>query len=117
MLARPGFLALDDGRRIAFHFRAGAAGRPTLVFLPGYASDMGGTKALAVDAFAGQTGCGCLRLDYSGTGESGGDFADGDLALWLDEVLAAIDRLTTGPLVVVGSSNRAPPCGCCTTRS
>ena len=104
MLARPGFLALYDGRRIAFHFRAGAAGRPTLVFLPGYASDMGGTKALAVDAFAGQTGCGCLRFDYSGTGESGGDFADGTLALWLDEVLAAIDRLTEGPLVVVGSS-------------
>ena len=74
------------------------------MFLPGYASDMGGAKALAVDAFAAQSGCGCLRLDYSGTGESSGVFADGTLARWLDEVLAAIDRLTAGPLVVVGSS-------------
>ncbi|WP_309610985.1 alpha/beta hydrolase [Sphingomonas sp.] len=103
-MPRPGFFALDDGRRIAFHFRAGAAGRPTLVILPGYASDMRGTKALAVDAFSARTCCGCLRLDYSGTGESSGDFADGTLAHWLDEVLAAIDRLTEGPLILVGSS-------------
>ena len=74
------------------------------MFLPGYASDMGGTKALAVDAFAAQAGCGCLRLDYSGTGESGGEFADGTLARWLEEVLAAIDRLTEGALILVGSS-------------
>ena len=80
------------------------AARPTLVFLPGYASDMEGTKALALDAFAERRGPALLRFDYSGTGSSGGQFEDGTLALWLEEALAAIDRLTEGPLIVVGSS-------------
>ena len=94
-----------NARRIAYRYRTATdPRRPTLVFLPGYASDMDGTKAVAVDALAGATGCGCLRLDYSGTGSSGGEFADGTLARWLDEVVAAIDLLAEGPLVLVGSS-------------
>ncbi len=91
-----------DGREIAYRLRAGA--RPTLVFLPGYASDMEGTKALAIDDFAAQQGLGMLRLDYSGTGASAGRFEDGTLDRWLAEALAAIDRLTTGPFIVIGSS-------------
>jgi pimeloyl-ACP methyl ester carboxylesterase len=91
-----------DGRSIGYRLRVGNA--PTLVFLPGYASDMEGAKALALDAFAEQRGLSMLRLDYSGTGSSGGEFADGTLALWLEEVLAAVDRLTRGPLILVGSS-------------
>jgi pimeloyl-ACP methyl ester carboxylesterase len=90
------------GRRIGYRLRDGA--QPTLVFLPGYASDMEGTKALALDAFAEQQGFGMLRLDYSGTGSSGGRFEDGTLAAWLEEALAAVGRLTQGPLVVIGSS-------------
>ena len=90
------------GRRIAYRVRDGAC--PTLVFLPGYASDMEGTKALALDAFAERRGLAMLRLDYSGTGSSGGRFEDGTLGLWLEEALAAIDGLAQGPLVLVGSS-------------
>ena len=90
------------GRRIAYRFRDGA--QPTLVFLPGYASDMEGAKALALDAFAERRRIAMLRLDYSGTGSSGGRFEDGTLANWLEEALAAVDRLTKGPLIVVGSS-------------
>lgn len=74
------------------------------MFLPGYASDMEGAKALALDEFAGARALAMLRLDYSGTGSSGGQFEDGTLALWLEDALAAIDRLTQGPLVLVGSS-------------
>src|SRR5690348_3354164 len=90
------------GRRIAYRLRTGAS--PTLVFLPGYASDMEGAKALALDAFAEQHGVVMLRLDYSGTGSSGGSFEDGTLADWLEEALAAINQLTKGSLIVVGSS-------------
>ena len=90
------------GRSIAYRLRRGEA--PTLVFLPGYASDMEGTKALALDAFAAELGVAMLRLDYSGTGASGGRFEDGTLALWVAEALEALDRLTEGPVVVVGSS-------------
>jgi pimeloyl-ACP methyl ester carboxylesterase len=90
------------GRRIAYRYRPGTA--PTILFLPGYASDMEGTKALALDAFAGQRRLSMLRFDYSGTGSSGGRFEDGTLALWLEEALAALDQLTSGPLILVGSS-------------
>lgn len=90
------------GRRIAYRLREGRG--PTLVFLPGYASDMEGTKALAIDAFAEGKGLALLRLDYSGTGSSGGRFEDGTLSLWLEEALAAIDGLVKGPLLLVGSS-------------
>src|SRR5258708_4378390 len=96
------FLDLPNGRRIAYRARAGAA--PTLVFFPGYASDMEGAKAQALDAFAERRGIAMLRLDYSGTGSSPGDFADGTLEKWLEESLAAVDRLTDGPLILVGSS-------------
>src|SRR5690349_24027538 len=90
------------GRRIAFRLREGSS--PTLVFLPGYASDMEGAKALALDAFAERRGLSMLRFDYSGTGSSGGRFEDGTLSLWLEESLAAVDALTEGPLILVGSS-------------
>lgn len=90
------------GRRIAYRLREGSS--PTLVFLPGYASDMEGTKALALDAFAEGRGLAMLRFDYSGTGSSGGRFEEGTLALWLEEALAAVDQLTHGPLIAVGSS-------------
>ena len=90
------------GRSIAYRLRRGKV--PTLVFLPGYASDMEGTKALALDGFAKAPGLSILRIDYSGTGSSGGRFEDGTLALWLEEALAAIDRLVEGPVILVGSS-------------
>lgn len=89
-------------RRIAYRLRPGAS--PTLVFLPGYASDMEGTKAFALDAFAEHRELAMLRFDYSGTGSSDGAFADGTLGLWLEESLAALDQLTQGPLILVGSS-------------
>jgi pimeloyl-ACP methyl ester carboxylesterase len=95
-----------NGLRIAYRYRpaTGDAEDPTLVFLPGYASDMDGTKALALDVFAQARGLALLRFDYSGTGSSDGEFADGTLAFWLDEALALIDAMTEGPLLLVGSS-------------
>ena len=93
-----------DGRRIAYRQRGAKAGSPTVLFLPGYASDMEGTKAEAIDAFCAARGVGCMRFDYSGTGSSGGKFEVGTLARWLEEVLAAIDLLTDGPLILAGSS-------------
>ena len=90
------------GRRIAYRLREGSS--PALLFLPGYASDMEGAKALALDAFAADRGIAMLRLDYSGTGSSEGRFEDGTLDRWIEEALAALDGLTDGPLVLIGSS-------------
>jgi pimeloyl-ACP methyl ester carboxylesterase len=100
---QPEIRRLDvHGRPVAYRLRAGDS--PTMVFFPGYASDMEGAKALAVDAFAERRGLSMLRFDYSGTGSSHGRFEDGALALWLEEALALIDALTNGPLILVGSS-------------
>ena len=95
-----------DGRRVAYRLREKEtkAPSPTIVFLPGYASDMVGAKATEIDKFAAAAGLACLRLDYSGTGSSGGEFSAGTLDRWLEEVIGAIDMLTDGPLIVVGSS-------------
>ena len=95
------YLELSD-RTIAYRRREGRS--PTVLFLPGYASDMEGAKALALDAFAERKGLAMLRLDYSGTGSSPGAFEQGTLALWLEEALAALDQLTEGPVIVAGSS-------------
>lgn len=95
------FLAFADGRRIATRFRAGRS--PTLIFLPGYASDMDGGKAVALDAFAAERGLAMLRFDYSGTGSSPGRFDEGTLDRWLADALAVADS-SEGPLIVVGSS-------------
>lgn len=95
-----------DGRRIAYRLREKhpEVSGPTLMFLPGYASDMEGTKATEIDRFAAAAGLACLRMDYSGTGASGGDFAEGTLDRWLDEATSAIDLLVEGPVLVIGSS-------------
>jgi len=90
------------GRRIAYRPREG--GSPAILFLPGYASDMDGTKAVVIDAFAKAKGLAMLRFDYSGTGSSDGAFEDGTLAGWLDEALHMLDNLVDGPAVLVGSS-------------
>lgn len=96
------FHEMADSRRIAY--RHNPANGPTLVFLPGYMSDMAGGKATALFAEAQAKGRGCLLLDYSGCGESSGDFADGTLSRWRDEVCALIELLVEGPVLVVGSS-------------
>ncbi|WP_369026352.1 alpha/beta fold hydrolase [Qipengyuania sp. RANM35] len=96
------FHELPDGRRIAFRHTPGSG--PTLVFLPGYMSDMAGGKATALFDWAQANGRACLLLDYSGCGASDGDFADGTLSRWCDEVLALVEASTSGRIIVIGSS-------------
>lgn len=91
-----------DGVRLATRFLAGRG--PTLLFLPGYMSDMSGTKAEHLLAFAKASGRQCLLLDYSGCGQSEGDFDAGSIRRWAADVLAIADRLAPGPLLLVGSS-------------
>ena len=89
-------------RRIAVRAREGTA--PGLFWLGGFNSDMKGTKALALAAWAAERGRACVRFDYSGHGESGGQFTDGTIGRWLEESVAVFDRFCRGPQVVVGSS-------------
>lgn len=96
------FFQTPEGRRLAYH-KSGDAG-PTVVFLGGLKSDMEGTKAIHLEAWAHARGQAFLRFDYSGHGESDGRFEDGCIGDWHQDTLAAVDALTTGPLIVVGSS-------------
>jgi pimeloyl-ACP methyl ester carboxylesterase len=89
-------------RRIAVRARAG--GGPGLFWLSGFNSDMQGTKALALDAWAAEHQRACVRFDYSGHGESGGTFIDGTIGRWLEESVAVFEQFCTGPQVVIGSS-------------
>ncbi|WP_420143954.1 alpha/beta fold hydrolase [Sphingobium sp.] len=98
----PALFARPDGLRLAYRQVDGRG--PTIIFLPGYMSDMEGGKAVALDQWAVREGRAMLRLDYAGCGASEGRFVDGTLASWRDDVLLLIDALTQGPLVLVGSS-------------
>jgi pimeloyl-ACP methyl ester carboxylesterase len=98
----PMMLRREDGARIAYLRRSGRA--PGVVFLGGFMSDMTGTKATALDHFCAERGQAFLRFDYFGHGASSGDFKDGTVGRWKADALAAIDALTEGPQILVGSS-------------
>jgi pimeloyl-ACP methyl ester carboxylesterase len=105
MTSSTAFLEVGEGafsRRIAVKMRQGAG--PGLVWLGGFMSDMGGTKAVALDQWAEAHGRSFLRFDYSGHGESGGRFVDGTITRWLEESLAVFEACCEGPQVLVGSS-------------
>ena len=89
-------------RSIAIRERAGAA--PGLFWLGGFKSDMKGTKAEALDAWAAQNGRAMIRFDYSGHGESGGAFEDGTIGRWLEDSVAVFEACCRGPQVLIGSS-------------
>ena len=103
--AEPVFIEVsrdDSARRVAVRARNG--GGPGLFWLGGFNSDMKGTKALALDAWAAEHGRASVRFDYSGHGESEGQFADGTIGRWLEESVAVFERFCSGPQVVIGSS-------------
>ena len=105
---QPQFLMVGKApnqRRIAFRRRAPVrSGAPGVVWLSGYRSDMGSTKAAALDAEAERRGLGLLRFDYSGHGRSEGRLEDGTVSRWLEETLTLVRAETEGPQIVVGSS-------------
>jgi pimeloyl-ACP methyl ester carboxylesterase len=101
----PQFLDLGEGaeaRRIAVLARPGKG--PPVVWLGGFRSDMRATKAEALDAWAAEKGRAFVRFDYSGHGESGGDFRECTISRWLEDALAVLDAFATEPPILVGSS-------------
>jgi len=91
-----------DGVPIALRRQEGRA--PGLMWLGGYRSDMGGTKAETLAAFVRDKGLAFLRHDYSGHGASGGDFRAGTISRWLAESLAVFDRFAAPRQILIGSS-------------
>ncbi len=94
-----------EGRRLAYwQTRRRTAEHPTFIWLAGFKSDMTGTKAQSLRSWCEAEGHGCLLFDYSGHGQSAGRFVDGTISIWREDTLSVIDALTSGPLILVGSS-------------
>ena len=102
MPSGPASVRAPDGVRIAYVRSSGAS--PGVVFLGGFMSDMTGTKATALEAWARDRGNAFVRFDYRGHGASGGAFEAGTVGSWLADALAVIDGVAEGPQVLVGSS-------------
>lgn len=96
------YLTTPQGRHIAYHRTQGK--EPGVVFLGGFRSDMTGSKAMHLQAWAEEAGRAFLRFDYSGHGQSRGAFMDGAISDWCDDAAAVIEVLTEGPQILVGSS-------------
>jgi pimeloyl-ACP methyl ester carboxylesterase len=110
-MSKPGLTTLTvesppPGRTIAVRAREGKSddNSPGLFWLGGFKSDMKGTKAEALDNWAQTQGRAYIRFDYSGHGESGGEFVEGSIGDWLEESLAVFTHFARGPQVVIGSS-------------
>jgi len=95
-------LPRQDGATIAYHRLEGKS--PGVVFLGGFMSDMTGSKAIALEEHCKQRGQAFLRFDYTGHGQSSGAFKDGTISTWCDDAVFAIEQLSEGPQVLVGSS-------------
>lgn len=91
-------------RRIAYDVRQGQADKPGVFWLSGFKSSMRSQKVTELAQWAEKTDTSLCRMDYSGHGESGGDFEDGTISQWLEEAFVIFDQFTSGPQILVGSS-------------
>ena len=98
----PTLLKREGRETIAYRAMAGST--PGVMFCGGFMSDMTGTKATALEAHCRRTGRAYVRFDYAGHGESGGAFRDGTIGAWWDDALTVLDRVASGPQILVGSS-------------
>lgn len=105
-LRLPGDTPARDGARAAvtIAYRGIPGNSPGMLFLTGYRSSMNGAKALALEAYCRASGRAFTRFDYQGHGETGGDFESCTLSTWIGDALAVVDEITTGPLILAGSS-------------
>lgn len=98
-----GTVISSAGLRLSYRFLQGTD--PVVVFLPGYKSDMSGTKATMLSEFCRKKGFACLLLDYSGHGVSDGRFIDGTVGRWAMDATEVINHATgQRPVILVGSS-------------
>ncbi|MFO0389239.1 MAG: alpha/beta fold hydrolase [Alphaproteobacteria bacterium] len=98
----PSVLSLQDGKRLAYHLTEGLL--PCVIFMGGFKSDMTGSKALALENLCKQRGQRFIRFDYTGHGQSSGNFRDGTIGSWQQDVLAVLDKLGSEKNILVGSS-------------
>ncbi len=101
------YILNQKGQRVAYVYSpSGTGGKnlPVVMFLGGFRSDMGGTKALYLEEQCKLRGQGFVRFDYTGHGVSDGRFEDGAIGLWKEDAKSVLDQVVRGDVVLVGSS-------------
>lgn len=100
------FLSIGTKDHIAYHqyISKTKPHLPGITFLGGFMSDMQGTKATALHHYCEQNDYNFTRFDYFGHGQSSQAFTDGTIGAWRDNALTVLDKLTTGPQILIGSS-------------
>ena len=78
--------------------------RCEVLFCSGFMSDMSGKKPTFLHDVGIREQFTTTTFDYFGHGLSSGEFTKGSISIWLDDVLAVIDEVTSGPLILIGSS-------------
>ncbi len=101
------FLKRPDKEDIAYYYtapRGSGAALPQVAFLGGFKSDMNGTKAQYLEQRCIERGQGFLRFDYSGHGQSGGEFTNGTIGRWKRDALDILGHIGADQIILVGSS-------------
>lgn len=104
MTNQANYLEASPNHKLAYRYSPPSANYPTIVYLCGFRSDMQGEKVIYLEDLCTEEGLGYLAFDYSGHGESSGAFEEGTISQWLADSLSLIDKITQGPLILVGSS-------------
>ena len=98
-----GILELSDGKQLSYRFNHGNA-EPTVVFMHGTLSDKNGTKSLFLEQYCEKRDISYIAFDFTGHGESSGEYTDGTIGIWFKDALDIIDRVVVGDVILVGSS-------------
>lgn len=78
--------------------------KPGLLFLPGYGSDLDGTKAKTLFNWAIEQGLQATLMDYGGHGYSSGQFTEGTIGQWRDHARYILETITSRGQILIGSS-------------
>ena len=97
-----GRLAREDGASLAWRRLRGAG--PTIVFLPGFRSDMEGSKACIWRLSPPGVARRCCGWTIRAMGRAAAVSRMVTIGLWSADALRVIDAVTEGPVILVGSS-------------
>jgi len=98
------YINLSKSKRIRYLKHIQKNG-PYIVFLHGFMSDLEGKKPKFFLNFAKKNNLGFLAIEYSGHGKSSGEFTNGNISKWTEEVRFLIKKIVKkNDIIFVGSS-------------
>ena len=103
-MSKYNFLQISKGIKIRYlshHF----PNRLYIVFLHGFMSDVEGEKPKVFKRFCKLHKLGFLAVEYSGHGKSSGEFTEGNISKWTNQVRVVIKKIVKkNNFIIIGSS-------------